>query len=154
MVILLDIDGVLVTTPAWRAVELQDDGFMKFNARAANNLGRIIDQTQARIVLTTSHRINYSLGEWQVILQTRGINSPLIAKINDVATLNCMGDRADEIAEWVASRSDGETYVIIDDDLSINRLPEAIKARCVLTKPLIGLDEEAMTKVLDILLTP
>jgi hypothetical protein len=150
VVILLDIDGVLVTTPPWRAVELEADGFLKFNERAANNLVRITDQTKAGIVLTTTHRINYSIGEWQAFLQTRGIHSPLISKINDVVTIGGMADRAAEIAEWV-SLNVGETYVIIDDDLSIHRLPQAIKARCVLTKPMIGLDEEATFKALNIL---
>jgi hypothetical protein len=152
MVILLDIDGVLVTTPGWRVVELQVDGFLKFNERAALNLGRILDQTQAGIVLTTTHRINYSVGEWQELLNARGIRPSSISKINSVTTVGGMADRATEIEEWISNCWRGEAYVIIDDDLSINRLPRAIKAHWVATKPMIGLDEEAVMKALDILL--
>src|SRR5437773_605971 len=101
MTILLDIDGVLVTTPAWRDVEHLSDGFLKFNERAASNLSKIIDTTNAAIVLTTTHRINYSVDQWKELLQTRGIYPSSITKLNDLTTLSDMADRAKEIKEWV-----------------------------------------------------
>jgi hypothetical protein len=152
MRILLDIDGVLVTIPSWRTVELHTDGFMKFNERAAKNLARIVDQTKASIVLTTTHRINYSIDEWQTLLQTRGIYSAEILKINDAKDLSSMLSRAIEIQEWINKQNGSTDFVIIDDDLSINDLPASVKERLVLTKPMIGLDDEATNKVLEILL--
>jgi len=152
VIILLDIDGVLVTTPAWRPVELLADGFLSFNKEAANNLSSIIDQTKASVVLTTTHRINYSIEEWQKILETRGINPASISKINDVAEISGMSDRATEIEEWIFNYSGEEAYVVIDDDLSLNRLPKVLKERCVLTKPMIGLDQETASRALSILL--
>lgn len=151
MIILLDIDGVLVTTPAWRAVELHADGFMKFNERAAKNLAGILDETGAGVILTTTHRINYSVEEWKVLLMTRGIKPDSLAKINGVTSSDAMVNRGTEIEEWVHEHGVGKNYVIIDDDLSINRLPIDIKSRFVLTKPMIGLDEAATMKVVDIL---
>ena len=62
-----------------------------------------------------------------------------------------MLDRATEIQEWVEKQNGSKEYVVIDDDLSVNGLPNSINERCVLTKPLIVLDEEAMTKVMFIL---
>ncbi|GAA4023954.1 hypothetical protein GCM10022409_04810 [Hymenobacter glaciei] len=152
MVILLDIDGVLVTTPSWRKVELLADGFMKFNEKAASNLAHILKQTNASIVLTTTHRITYSVDEWIVLLKTRGIHSPTISKINNVESIAEMADRATEISIWVAKKGFTERFVIIDDDLSINGLPPEIKKRCVLTKPMIGLDTEATENALAILM--
>lgn len=131
MTVLLDIDGVLVTASAWRPAEQHPDGFLKFNAKASHNLARLIDETHAAIVLTTSHRINYSVDEWKKLLATRGIHSPLISKINDVTTLAGMADRATEIGEWVSKLRTRAEYVVLDDDLSINGLPLAIKSRCV-----------------------
>ncbi|MBO2012552.1 HAD domain-containing protein [Hymenobacter negativus] len=151
MVILLDIDGVLVTTPVWRVVELEPDGFMKFNEKAAKNLARIIDETDASIVLTTSHRINYSLEEWKVLLNTRGIIPSSIEKVNDSSVLNHNQDRGREIEDWVSRGGYEKNYVIIDDDLSINELPAEIKSRFVQTMPMIGLDEDATVKALAIL---
>ena len=145
MTILLDIDGVLVTTPSWRATEHLPDGFLKFNEKAASNLSRIIDKTNAGIVLTTTHRISYSVDKWKELLQTRGIFPSSITKLNDLTTLSDMADRATEIKEWVDKQS-------IDDDLSINSLPTSIKEKFVLTKPMIGLDEEATLQAIKILL--
>ena len=151
MTILLDIDGVLVITPAWQAVEIHADGFMKFNERAAKNLASILDETGADIILTTSHRINYSVEEWKMLLMTRGIKPASLAKINSVTSLDLVGDRATEIEEWIYKHGVDKNYVIIDDDLSINRLSIDIKSRFVLTKSMIGLDEAAAMKVVDIL---
>jgi hypothetical protein len=141
----------LVTTPAWRTVELDADGFLKFNEKAAKNLARIIDETNAAIVLTTTHRINYSIDEWTEIFRVRGIHPFSVSKLNDIQTLSNMANRATEIQEWVDKQTGRQPYVVIDDDLSINGLPPLIKDRCVITKPMVGLDEESATKVLDIL---
>lgn len=151
MKILLDIDGVMVTIPSWRLPELHADGFLKFNEQAAKNLASIIDQTNAEIVLTTTHRISYSLDQWVEIFRARGINPVSIAKINDAESLGAMFIRAVEIKNWVDKGDSDEKYVVLDDDLSINDLPSYIKDKCVLTKPMIGLDNEAMEKALEIL---
>ena len=151
MIILLDIDGVLVTTPSWRKVELHADGFMKFNEMAAKNLARILAQTNASIVLTTTHRINYSDSEWVALLHTRGVKASSISKINNAESIEEMADRAAEISAWIATHGFEERFVILDDDLSLHGLAAEIKARCVLTKPLIGLNTEAAEKAIAIL---
>jgi hypothetical protein len=152
MTILLDIDGVLVITPAWRTVEHLSDGFLKFNERAASNLSKIIDLTNAAIVLTTTHRINYSVDKWRELFETRGIFPSSVAKLNDLKMISDMVDRATEIKEWVDKESNDKNYVIIDDDLSINGLPTSIKEKFILTKPMIGLDDEATRQAIKILL--
>ena len=42
-------------------------------------------------------------------------------------------------------------YVVLDDDLSLHGLPPDLKSRCVLTKPLLGLDAAATQRALHIL---
>lgn len=100
MIILLDIDGVLVTTPSWRTTEILSDGFMKFNEKAAINLQQLIIKTSADIVLTTTHRINYSIDAWKNIFKQRGILTNSVSKINDKISVQTMLDRASEIKEW------------------------------------------------------
>ena len=151
MVILLDLDGVLITTPAWRPVELAPDGFFVFNAQATENLAHLLAETNAAIVLTTSHRINYALGDWWRFFHARGLHPAALTKVNDRTTLRPSGSRADDLAAWVARPDTTENYVVLDDDLSLHGLPPAIKARCVLTRPLIGLDETASRQALNIL---
>jgi hypothetical protein len=151
MVILLDLDGVLITTPAWRAVETDPDGFFKFNERATANLAAILTATNAAVVLTTSHRINYSLAQWTVFFRTRGLFPSTITRVNDRTSLPKAGSRVSEIAAWVTQPGAPANYVVLDDDLSLHGLPAAIKSRCVFTKPLIGLDADATQRVLHIL---
>jgi sugar-specific transcriptional regulator TrmB len=151
MVILLDIDGVLVTKPSWEKVESGPDGFMLFNKGSAENLAFILSETNASVVLTTTHRINFDLEKWIEIFASRGINISAISKLNNKNSLAEMHDRGTEIKEWVDSNRDQQDYVIIDDDTSINNLPSAIKNRWVATKPFIGIDDEAKERVLAIL---
>lgn len=151
MVILLDIDGVLVTEPAWKKVETGLDGFMLFNKRSAENLAFILAATNAAVVLTTTHRISFSVERWLEIFSLRGIEINNISKLNTKQSLAEMQDRGTEIKDWVDNNG-YENYVIIDDDPSINNLPNAIKQRWISIKPYVGIDEEAKQKALDILL--
>ncbi|MDB5150001.1 MAG: hypothetical protein JWQ57_4021 [Mucilaginibacter sp.] len=151
MVILLDIDGVLVTEPSWRKVESEADGFMRFNKQSVTNLAEILAQTNAAVVLTTTHRISFTNEQWIQVFRLRGITISNISKLNDKQSLAEMEDRGTEIEDWANDQQD-TNFVIIDDDLSINQLPEWIKQRWVATKPFTGIDEEAKQKVLSILL--
>lgn len=147
MLILLDIDGVMVTTPAWKKVELLEDQFSSFNKRAVDNLQRIISETNASIVLTTSHKSSFNISEWKSIFQKRGLNLNSIYRLDD--NINHL-NRKDEIMNWVNSGVN-ESYVIIDDDKSLNDLPQNIKQNCVITSSLVGLNEEAALIAISIL---
>ena len=151
MIILLDIDGVLVTTPSWKVPDQLADNFMKFNETATENLAKLYNETNASIVLTTTHRINFSIEKWFEIFNVRGLNFQNISKINDRNSIDTLLDRATEIKEWVEKFGGQANYVVIDDDLSINGLSDSIKERCILTKPLIGFDKFCLEKALDIL---
>jgi hypothetical protein len=151
MVILLDIDGVLVTEPSWKKVEIGADGVMLFNKQSAENLVDILSLTGADVVLASTHRISFTIERWLEIFKIRGIAINKLSKLNDRQSLSDMQDRGSEIQEWIHKNGEAN-YVIIDDDLSINNLPTAIKQRWVTIKPHIGIDIEAKQKVLDILL--
>jgi rubrerythrin len=151
MTILLDIDGVLVTTPSWQPTEQLSDGFMKFNQAAVENLAIVYKETNASIVLTTTHRINFDEAKWKDIFRTRGLNFQTITKLNNKTKIDQLADRATEIREWVEQNGQKENYVIIDDDSSLNGLTDDIKERWVSTKQLIGFDKDAKVKTLNIL---
>lgn len=150
MTILLDIDGVLETTPSWRKPEIHEDGFIKFNDRAARCLAGIVNETGASLVLTTTHRVNYSLEQWKIFFATRGIYPSSISKINKAKSFEEIRDRRSEIINWVQEHAK-EAFVVIDDDASLNDLPEIIKNKCVLTQSMIGLDDTGAKKALSIL---
>ncbi len=101
-----------------------------------SNLNRIISETKASIVLTTSHKSKYTIQEWENIFRNRGINAP-IDKIHDnFKNLN----RKEEILNWLDIKNE-ERFVIIDDDKSLNDLPSVVKERLVLTSALVGLND-------------
>ncbi|WP_121811582.1 HAD domain-containing protein [Mucilaginibacter kameinonensis] len=151
MVILLDIDGVLVIEPAWRKVESEADGFTRFDKQSANNLAHILAETNAAVVLTTTHRINFTNQQWFEIFKLRGIAINSISKLNNKLSLAELGERGKEIEVWAKDNCD-ENFVILDDDPSINQLPEWITQRWVTIKPFKGIDDEAKQKTLSILL--
>jgi hypothetical protein len=146
MKILLDIDGVMMTTPSWKKPEFHEDGFLMFNSIAVDNLSKLLADTNASIVLTTTHRISFSDNDWRQILERRGIKVSDVSKINSCSTIQDMPDRATEIKEWVDNKNDKEPFVIIDDDSSLNGLPSDIKIKWVKTSSLIGFDNETFNQ--------
>ena len=146
--ILLDLDGVMITTPPWKMAEMLDDGFSAFNPKAVINLNRIISQTSASIILTTSHRNTYDSITWQELF----IKREVICKDILIMRSNKTGlTRADQILLWYNEEGTDKKFVVIDDDNSINGLPLDIKERCIVTKPLIGLDEWSAMNAIAIL---
>ena len=152
MKILLDFDGVMVTTPTWRSVERLEDGFMAFNSYCVANLARVLSITPADIVLTTTHRIHHSEAEWYQLLLNRGIKTDKVSKVNSASTFKDLSIRCIEVLEWVDAHS-SENFVIIDDDKSLRDLPTDIKARWVETNFHQGLTKLDSDRVLDILLS-
>ena len=152
MTILLDIDGVLVTTPPWKDVEIGKDGFMLFNKASAQNLADILTETNAAVVLTNTHRVNYSIEKWKAIFKERGISINVLTKINDVTAIDDMQDRRLEVIQWVELNGQEKNYVILDDDPTLNNLPSFMKNKWITTKPFVGIDDEVKRKTLKVLL--
>ncbi len=131
MTLLLDIDGVMVTTPSWQRPELSADGFMKFNEHAVANLALLLEATAASVVLSTTHRVNFDLETWKQLFASRGLEPVSIAKINARVTLDPKITRAGEVLDWINNPRSDKHYVIIDDDSSLHALPQAVKDRWV-----------------------
>ena len=138
MLILLDIDGVMVPAKSWSRPELLKDGFPEFSARATHVLNNLISQN-CTVVLTTSHKSNYSIEEWKSIFRNRNI---------DIENLKCLPEninnlsRKDEIISWFNVTLIHDLFLILDDDKSLNDLPHFLKENLIQTSPYIGLTEE------------
>jgi len=149
VLILLDIDGVMVPANSWKKPEFHEDGFPLFNSRATRALQRIISETGASLLLTTSHKSKRDFTEWQNIFKARGIETKPIHSLSSDSL--CIS-RKDEILDWYAAEHiPGEEFVIIDDDKLLNDLPEDVKDNLVLTSPSIGLTEELADSAISIL---
>jgi len=138
MLIFLDIDGVMVPAKSWKSPELLNDGFPAFSSKATNVLKRVISEDDL-VILTTSHKSNYTIKEWKQIFSNRGIEVKNLNKLQD----NVSGfTRREEIVNWFNLNDTSEDFIIIDDDKSLNDLPEYIKSNLVLTGSLVGLTFE------------
>jgi len=47
--LILDLDGVLITTPIWKADEIDSDGYSKFNMNCVQNLNKLLIQSDFEI---------------------------------------------------------------------------------------------------------
>jgi len=148
MLLYLDIDGVMVPATVWKRPKLLEDGFPEFNHKAVSALNKIISSLGADIVLTTSHKHRYSLSEWDKIFTRRNIYVNKIMRLpENTDHLN----RKDELTRWFSSRHVNDKFIIIDDDKSLNGLPENLKNRLIQTSGSVGLTdalaEEAIRKI-------
>ena len=138
MRIFLDIDGVMMPAKGWKRPELLHDGFPVFSVLATHILQNMISEDTI-ITLTTSHKANFSVEEWKNIFKNRNIN---------IQNLECLPanvenlSRQDEIVNWFNVNTINDSFIIIDDDKSLNELPYFLKKNLVQTSPYLGLTEE------------
>lgn len=128
----------MVPAKSWQKPVLLEDGFPSFSERAVFALQHIIDNN-SRIVLTTSHKEKYSIGEWKEIFNARGVN---ISNLECLSANDSHLSRKDEIVNWTLSNTIQGEFVILDDDKSLNELPGFLKSHLILTSSFIGLTEE------------
>jgi hypothetical protein len=148
MLIFLDIDGVMVPAKGWKVPELSNDGFPAFSSKAIQVLQSLISD-ETTLILTTSHKSNYSINEWIEIFKNRGIEIKNIKSLENNSTTNF--NRKDEILNWFNANIISEDYIIIDDDTSLNALPKYLKDHLLLTSPLIGLTDEHLDTIKNII---
>ncbi|QQD14000.1 HAD domain-containing protein [Sphingobacterium sp. UDSM-2020] len=148
MIFFLDIEGVLVHANPHQIVELEDDGFYKFNPQAIQILKSIIYKTKDKVILSTSHRFKYNIQEWKVIFERRGLEIRNLSILDDKKYLsNHRHTRKEEILEWIQSNNlDYKDVVIINDDKSLNDLPTYLKNRLILTNSYTGLNDIILTQ--------
>lgn len=145
MKIFLDIDGVMVHANPHKIVEMEEDGFYKFNRQAVEILKSIVYTSKDELILSTSHRFRFNIKQWKKIFEYRGIHIQKLS-ILDVPIQQKV-NRKTEILLWITEHNwTSEEIVIIDDDKSLNELPDNLKERLVLTNSYTGLITETDLK--------
>jgi len=149
MLILLDIDGVMLPANSWSKPEILEDGFPMFNSRSVRALHKILAETNASLLLTTSHKGKYTATQWRNIFKVRGIDA---GKIDRLPSNSLEYSRKDEILDWYRTKHvPDEDFVILDDDKKLNDLPIDIKNNLVLTSASVGLTDELADNAISIL---
>ena len=159
-VIFLDIDGVL--SPRWWDSDKQSDNYgCLFDAKAVANLAKIVEETDAEIVISSSWK-DMGLVELQNMWRDRDLpgkivditpdymSDELLLK-EDSADMDYLYERGSEIQGWLLLHGDDVSrYVIIDDMDDI--LPEQ-QSHFLQTDPEFGITNDDVKKVVHLLNT-
>lgn len=144
----MDIDGVMAPAKSWQRPDILEDGFVDFSSKAVSVLQDVLAQNaDTTIILTTSHKSRFSLSQWKIIFERRGLNVNKLESLNDN---NDFQSRKVEILNWFESNDIHDDFIIIDDDKSLNDLPKFFKNRLILTGSLVGLNESHLVDIQDI----
>ena len=161
-VIFLDIDGVLNTK--WWYTQMdrntpKDKYGYAFDPRSVANLKKILDETGAEIVISSSWK-SFGISELEDMWQDRGLPGKLIGitpnSVSDEMLLNADLDhmelfhiRGMEIKEWLDKHGKKVSHYVIIDDMD-NFLPEQI-SHFVQTDPEVGISEDDVDKAVRLL---
>ena len=129
-IIFLDIDGVIKTKSCLRRA------FKKYrklvpdilDERAVINLNKLVKETDAKIVITSTWRYGNTAEDLQRLLAKHGVIGEIIGMTPELGQMenSSFGNitRGQEIQEWLNLHNVPVDYVILDDDTNI--LPEQI----------------------------
>lgn len=151
-IIFLDIDGVLNTGWWYSQMEKnipKDKYGYTFDPKSVANLKKILDETGADIVISSSWK-SFGLSELEKMWQDRGLPGRLIGitpnTVSDELLLNADLDhmelfsiRGMEIKEWLDKHGQKVSHYVIIDDMD-NMLPEQ-HSHFVQTNPEVGITD-------------
>ncbi len=133
-VILLDLDGVMITTKPWESDFILADDFAEFNPRAVTKLNQLLKETGYDIVLTSARRYVHDIDQMNEFFKTRGIEGHIIDYL-PLYDLGLRYSRFYEVMRFI-QKYRPNNYLVIDDDKSLNKLGGE---KLILTDPMIGL---------------
>ncbi len=141
--IFLDIDGVIATPTSVRLNYLLgrrvDNQW--YDGVALRYLGRLVDETQATVVLTSTWREDLGHGNPHVEAIMDNLFAQLEsagAPVSDFTPVLPDADRSEEIATWL-DRNPCEAYVIFDDLASFEDRPDVCDGHLVLIEDSEGI---------------
>ena len=138
--LILDLDGVLITTPPWKPDEIMEDNYSKFNKECVKNLNSLLSLFPTSIWLSSTRRLNKTLEEFNQIFQTRKIKNSIEGFLPNNTDLKT---RKQEVESFI-KQNNLKNYLIIDDDKSLNELDSKIKKQLVQTTFLQGFNKEKL----------
>ncbi len=147
LTVILDLDGVLITTPPWKADVLHEDGYSAFNQTCVDCFNELLKGLDAEVWLISTRRKNKSLSEFQAVFHARGILAPLAGL---VPVYGDEMDRKDEVLRFVRGNNI-QHYLIIDDNTVLRQLPRAVKNRWVETQYLQGFNQAKLEEARQLL---
>ena len=163
-IIFLDIDGVL-NTGRWHSQtkkdELQDEYGYKFDPTSVANLAKIIDETGADIVISSSWKFmgltqmedmwnNRNLPGKIIGITPDSVSDELLLKA-DIDSIELFHIRGEEIKEWLTKHGKHVSNYAIIDDMD-NMLPEQ-QPHFVQINPEVGITKKDAERIITIIKT-
>jgi hypothetical protein len=142
MHLILDLDGVLITNPSWKADQIHSDGYSEFNESCVENLNRLLTITEFDIWLSSTRRTVKTLSEFNLIFKNRGIEKQIAGFLPEYA--DCR-NRKEEVLNFITEFKLAD-FLIIDDDKSLNGLESGIKEKLILTELTKGFNSEKLNE--------
>lgn len=151
-IIFLDIDGVLNSRQWMEEFHAQhptEHRFMqeRFDEKAVARLQRLVEATDAKIVISSTWRLLHSLSDIRGLLNQHGFKGDVIDKTPRIPD----GVRGGEIETWLSQRNsflgDVDSFVILDDDDDM----EPLMDKLVQTNFEFGLQDEHVEKAIEML---
>ena len=142
MHLILDLDGVLITNPSWKADQINSDGYSEFNEPCVENLNRLLTLAKFDIWLSSTRRTTKTLTEFNLIFKNRGIEKPIVGFLPEYD--DCR-NRKEEVLNFITEYKLSE-FMIIDDDKSLNGLESGIKEKLILTELTKGFNSEKLNE--------
>ena len=140
LTIILDLDGVLITTLPTQPEVLHADGYTDFDSSCVANLNALVADVEVEIWLITARRKGKTLAEMKAICSNRGINVPIAGMVPVYAEGM---KRSHETIRFIRENN-LEHYLIIDDNRVLRQLPRSMKNRLVQTDFARGFDGEKL----------
>ncbi len=140
LTIILDLDGVLITTLPTQPEVLHTDGYTDFNKDCVANFNTLVKEVDADVWLISARRKGKSLTEMQSIFKARGIDAPIIGMVPVYAE----GMKRNHEAQRFVRENNLEHFLLIDDNRVLRQLPRTMKNRLVQTDFARGFDEEKL----------
>lgn len=161
-IIFLDIDGVLNTK--WWYTQMdrntpRDKYGYAFDPKAVANLRRVVDETGAGIVISSSWKC-MGLSQMEDMWDERNLPGKVVGITpnsvsdellvdTDIDSMELFHIRGEEIKEWLTKHGKHVSHYVIIDDMD-NMLPEQ-QSHFVHTNPEVGISEDDAEKAIAIL---
>jgi len=152
MIIFLDFDGVMVTDRYHAQLmatnsPLRDDFGSKFDPVCVENLRRIIDSTDAGIVVTSTWKMTLGLDGIRQMWEARNLPGKVIGVTPDIDPIH----RGKEVQAWLDAQTGAVRYAIIDDCPILDFFREEQLPHLFKVDERTGLDEGTSTRVIELL---
>lgn len=146
--LILDLDGVLITTPSWKTDKVHADGYSDFNTSCISNLNELLSLHNFKIWLSSTRRTKKSIAEFNAIFKNRNISQKIVGFLPVYDDCN---SRKEEVEKFILENNLTD-FLIIDDDKSLKSMKQEYQNRIISTDLTIGFNKDKLNEAVLLLI--